>query len=71
MLSLDEQRIVKITRKYKNQDYRVSGLCSSSGMLKNTPFRKLDLFPFSGEEMGDTYSLGSVRKSYPQSLDQG
>jgi hypothetical protein len=25
----------------------------------NTTFRKLDLFPFSGEKAGDTYSVGS------------
>jgi hypothetical protein len=31
--------------------------------LKNTMFRKLDLFPFSGEWGGDTYSVGSLRKS--------
>jgi hypothetical protein len=28
--------------------------------LENTTFRKLDLFPFSGEG-GDTYSVGSLR----------
>jgi hypothetical protein len=32
-------------------DYRVLGLCPSSGILKNT-FRNLDLFPSSGEGMG-------------------
>jgi hypothetical protein len=32
-------------------------------------FQKLDLFPSSGERMGDAYSIGSVRKSKPQSLD--
>jgi hypothetical protein len=30
--------------------------------LENTTFRKLDLFPSSGEG-GDTYSVGSLRKS--------
>jgi hypothetical protein len=30
--------------------------------LKDTTFRKLDMFPFSGEG-GDTYSVGFVRKS--------
>jgi hypothetical protein len=30
-------------------------------------FRKLDLFPFSGKG-GETYSAGSIRKSWPQSL---
>jgi hypothetical protein len=48
------------------QDYWVFGLCPSSGILKtqkNTMFRKLDLFPFSGEGTGDTYSVGPLRKS--------
>jgi hypothetical protein len=31
--------------------------------LKKTKFRKLDLFPSSGEGVGDTYPAGSVRKS--------
>jgi hypothetical protein len=31
------------------QNYWVFGLCPSSGILKNTTFRKLDLFPYSGE----------------------
>jgi hypothetical protein len=35
-------------------------LFPSSGILENTTFRKLDLFPFSGEGGGeDTYSVGS------------
>jgi hypothetical protein len=38
-----------------------SGLCQSSGIL-NTTFRKLHLFPSSGERI-DTYSAGSLRKS--------
>jgi hypothetical protein len=45
------------------QDYWVFGLCPSSGILKtqkNTTFRKLDLFPSSGEGTGDTYSVGPV-----------
>jgi hypothetical protein len=37
-------------------------LCPSSVILKNTTFRKRDLFPSSGE-VGDTYSVGSLRKS--------
>jgi hypothetical protein len=39
------------------------GLYPSSGILKtleNTTFRKMDLFPSSGEKMGDTYSVESV-----------
>jgi hypothetical protein len=31
--------------------------------LKNATLRKLHLFPFSGQDMGDTYSVVSVRKS--------
>jgi hypothetical protein len=49
---------------YSTQDYRVLGLCPSSGILRNTKdttFRKVDLFP-SGEEVGDVYSVRSVRK---------
>jgi hypothetical protein len=41
-------------------------LCPSSGILEleNTTFRKLDLFPSSGDGgVEDTYSVGSVRKS--------
>jgi hypothetical protein len=34
-----------------------------SGILKNTAFRKVDLFPSSDEGAGDTHSVGSVRKS--------
>jgi hypothetical protein len=40
------------------------GLFASSGILENTSFRKLDLFPSSGEGGGeDTYSVGPRRKS--------
>jgi hypothetical protein len=38
----------------------VIGLGPSSGILKNT-FRKLDLFPSSGEGLGDNYCVESVR----------
>jgi hypothetical protein len=49
----------------------VFGLCPSSGILKNTTFRKLDLFPCSGEEVRYTYSVGSVRnRKYIQNLDR-
>jgi hypothetical protein len=37
---------------YNTHDYRVVGLCPSSGILKaqkDTTFRKLNLFPSSGE----------------------
>jgi hypothetical protein len=39
-------------------------------MLKDTMFQKLDLFPSSGKRVGDTYCVGSVRKSKPQSLGE-
>jgi hypothetical protein len=48
---------------YNIRDCWVFGSCPSSGILKNTMFRKLDLFPFSGVGVGGTYSVGSVRKS--------
>jgi hypothetical protein len=34
--------------------------CLSSGILKNTALRKLDLFPSSGEGVRDTYFIWSV-----------
>jgi hypothetical protein len=49
---------------YDIQDYWDFGLCPSSGILKtpkNTTFRKLDLFPSSGEGTVGTYSVGPVR----------
>jgi hypothetical protein len=54
---------------YNTADCRVLGLCPSSSILKNTTFRKLDLFPSSGEGVGNIYSSGSVNKSKPQLLD--
>jgi hypothetical protein len=36
-------------------------------LVKNATFRKLDLFPSSGEDVGSTYFVGSVRKNQPQS----
>jgi hypothetical protein len=47
---------------YNMRDYWVFGLRPSSGILKNTTFRELDLFPSSGEGVGDTYSVGSDTK---------
>jgi hypothetical protein len=47
---------------YNNWDYWVFGLYQSSGILKNTTFRKPDLFPSSDEGVGYAYSLGPVRK---------
>jgi hypothetical protein len=41
-----------------------SGLFPSYCIPKNTTFRKLDLFPSSGEGGGeDTYSVGSLRET--------
>jgi hypothetical protein len=34
-----------------------------SKTLTDTAFQKLDLFPSSDEGVGDTYSVGSIRKS--------
>jgi hypothetical protein len=49
-----------------SENYWVSGLCPFCGIVKSTKVatvRKLDLFPSSGEGMGDNYSVGFVRKS--------
>lgn len=39
----------------------VSGFRPSSGILKSTTFRKMDVFPSSGEGLGGTYLLCFVR----------
>jgi hypothetical protein len=41
---------------YNTRSYWVYALCPSSGVIANTTFRKLDIFPSSGEEVGHTYS---------------
>jgi hypothetical protein len=41
---------------YNTWDYWVSEVCTLSGILMNTTFRKRDLFPSSGEGVGDTLS---------------
>jgi hypothetical protein len=44
---------------FRTQNYWVFGPFPSSGILENKTFRKLDLFPSSGEGGGeDTYSVG-------------
>jgi hypothetical protein len=49
---------------YDIQDYWVLVFVHRPVLKKqNTTFRKLDLFPSSGEGAGDTYSVGPVRKS--------
>jgi hypothetical protein len=52
-----------VRNRKKIRDYWVLGLCPSSVILKNITFRKLDLFPSSGEGMRDTYYVGPVRAS--------
>jgi hypothetical protein len=52
------------------QEYWVFVRYPLSDILKNTTIRKLDPFPSSGKEVEDTCSVGSVRNSYPQPLDQ-
>jgi hypothetical protein len=43
--------------------HNFSGLFLSSCIPKNTTFRKLDLFPSSGEDGGeDTYSVGPLKE---------
>jgi hypothetical protein len=51
------------------RNYWGFGLCPSSGILKNIAFWKPIVFPSSGEDVGDTYSVESVRKSRAWSLD--
>jgi hypothetical protein len=40
-----------------------------SGTVINMIFQKLELCLPTGEGMGDTYSVGSIRNNEPQSLD--
>jgi hypothetical protein len=55
-------RVVTMVNNTRN--FSVSGLYPSSGVWRNTTFRKLDLFPSSGKRGGeDTYSVGPLRKS--------
>jgi hypothetical protein len=52
------------TTGFFTQNDWVFGLFLSSGILENTTFWKLDLFPSSGERGGeDTYSVGPLTKS--------
>jgi hypothetical protein len=49
---------------YNAQNYWVFGLFPSSDILENSTFRKLDLFPSSGEGGGeDISSVGLLRKT--------
>jgi hypothetical protein len=45
----------EVNGKNISQDYWVFGLCPKSGILKNTTFWKLVLFPPSAERLGDTF----------------
>jgi hypothetical protein len=54
---------------YNTWDYWAFGLCLSYGIQRNIRFQKLDQFPSSGEEVGDTCSVRSFRKKWPQPLD--
>jgi hypothetical protein len=47
---------------YNMQNYWVLGLCLSPGILKNTTFLQMDLFPSSGKGQ-DTYSVGAKSKN--------
>jgi hypothetical protein len=66
--------IEKKTEKKPNYTLqRALNLCfwsfPSSKTLKNTIFQRLDLFPSSGDRVREAYFAWSVRKSWPQSLD--
>jgi hypothetical protein len=55
-----------VSPQQKREYLRHSGLLlalSNSDTLKKVTFRKLDMFSASGETVGNTYSVGSVRKS--------
>jgi hypothetical protein len=54
---------------YNTRDYSVFGLRPLSGILKNTTFRRLDLYPSSVEGVGDICRDGSFGKSCSQSMD--
>jgi hypothetical protein len=50
---------------YNTQNYRVLGRCPSAGILKTREHNvsETELFP-SSDEGGDTYFVGSIRKSW-------
>jgi hypothetical protein len=45
---------------HNNLNYSGFGLCPSSGILNNTAFRKLDLFPSSDEEWEQSALTGPL-----------
>jgi hypothetical protein len=58
------ERILTMVYVVQNSQNFFSGLLPSSCIPKNTTFRKLDLFPSSGEGGGeDTYSVGPLSES--------
>jgi hypothetical protein len=62
-----------LTMVYNTQNCWLLGLCPSTGILKK--IREHDVLETGSVSVltwrGDTYSVGSLRKSEPQSLDQG
>jgi hypothetical protein len=64
-LSQDNRQILKDSYegvRYNIWDYRVFGLRPSFDIQNNRMFRELDLYLSWGEQMGDIYSVGSVRQ---------
>jgi hypothetical protein len=53
---------------YNTRDHWVLGLCPSSGILKNTTFLKMDLFPSSGEGGGTPTLLGPLETANGPSI---
>jgi hypothetical protein len=49
----------------KARDYQVFELCPSSGILNNSIFWRLDLFPSLGQEVQDTLLSPSERPNRP------
>jgi hypothetical protein len=54
---------------YNTQNYWRFRFCLSSGILKSAAFQKLDAFPSSDEGVGDTHSVGSLRKSVREDIN--
>jgi hypothetical protein len=52
-----------LTMVYNTRDSWVFGLCPSSGILKNTTFRKLDLFPSAGKGWETPALLGPLERA--------
>jgi hypothetical protein len=48
---------------HETQNYWASGLCPSPGILYNITFRKLDLFPSSGEGRETPTLLGHLQRA--------